>query len=50
MEKHQIMKISQEAFIYKTNQQTGAEDLLRVEAPMSLRKLKPRIMRMNLIT
>lgn len=50
MEKHQIMKTSQEAYIYKINQQMGVGDLLQVEAPMSLRKLKPKIMRMSLIT
>jgi len=38
MEKHQIMKISQEAYIYTINKQTDVEDLLLVEAQMSLRK------------
>jgi len=38
MEKHQIMKVSQKAYIYKINQQMGVEDLLLVEAQMSLRK------------
>ena len=33
MAKHQIMKISQEVFIYKINQLTGVGDLLRVGAP-----------------
>jgi hypothetical protein len=50
MAKHQIMKINQEVYIYKINQQMDVEDLLQVEAPMSLRKLKPKIMKMSLIT